>query len=84
MANVRLGSNNPMYLTLEEVCVICGVTRQALYATWLPAGLPTVKIGYRRLVPSKEFEEWLDSRPGEWLQRGGRRSHVAATVEADI
>lgn len=72
MANVRIGSVQSKYLTLDEAAVVCGVSRQALYATWIPAGLPTVRIGNRRLVPRAEFEAWLDTRPEDWLRRGGR------------
>lgn len=59
-------------LTVEAAALRCGVTRQALYATWFPRGMPSLRLDGRRLVPEDDLEEWLAKLPSGWWHRGGR------------
>lgn len=46
-------------LTIKEVSSMLGIVRQTVY-TYIKRGLPTVKVGGKRMFDKKEVEEWVE------------------------
>jgi excisionase family DNA binding protein len=50
-------------LTLSEVADLLGVSRRGIYNLISREGLPSVKLGGRRLVRRADLERWLAEKP---------------------
>ena len=52
----------PLYLTVEEVGQLLGISRANAYTLAHSKGFPVVQIGRRMVVPKDDLLSWLDDQ----------------------
>ena len=52
-------------LLAKLLSALLGISRSGVYELMHEAGFPSVRIGSRIVVPSKDFLEWIDEHKGE-------------------
>jgi len=60
-----------LLLNVAEVAEALGVSRRQVYNLAATAGLPTVKLGGRRLVRVSDLHEWVAAQPVDAADREG-------------
>jgi len=63
-----------LLLTVAETAEAIGVSRRQIYNLAGSAGLPTVKLGGRRLVRVTDLREWVAAQPVDAVGQGVDRS----------
>ena len=54
---------NRLCLSVQEAAGLIGISARGIYNLSRDAGLPTVKIGGRRLIRRSDLEAWLSALP---------------------
>ena len=57
----------PLFLDAKLLSALLGISRSGVYELMHEAGFPSVRIGSRIVVPSKDFLEWIDAHRGEGI-----------------
>lgn len=52
----------PLYMSVEEMATLLGISRAGAYALTHREGCPAVYMGKRILLPRDRLIEWLDSQ----------------------
>lgn len=55
---------NPMFMTIEEVGKILGISKVKSYELAHIEGFPTLRVGRRILVPTRQFWLWVEAKVG--------------------
>ncbi len=55
----------PLFLDAKTLSAVLGISVSGVYELMHEAGFPSVRIGSRIVVPSKDFLEWIDAHKGE-------------------
>ncbi|HOI56333.1 MAG TPA: helix-turn-helix domain-containing protein [Phycisphaerae bacterium] len=50
-------------LSVDDVGEVLGISRRGVYVLAERSGLPTIKLGGRRLIRRADLERWLASQP---------------------
>ena len=55
----------PLFLDAKTLSAVLGISVSGVYELMHEAGFPSIRIGSRIVVPSKDFLEWIDAHKGE-------------------
>ena len=69
-------------LSVAEAAAVIGVSPRQIYTLAHKAGLPTIRLGGRRLVRRADLEKWLASQPMDRIG-DGQGAADAPAVEAN-
>ncbi len=60
MQNVK-NSDLPMTLRVDDVAKILGISRAGAYNLVKSKDFPSIEVGRRLIIPTKQFLEWLEN-----------------------
>lgn len=55
----------PLFLDAKTLSAVLGISVSGVYELMHETGFPSVRIGSRIVVPSKDFIEWIDEHKGD-------------------